>query len=208
MLFELENTSPLVVFYNDNYKNSCTLKSITFGLNDEYLISGSDDFKIYIWNIPSNISTELYKNIPDQLIEQPQPTYVRNTVTKVLNRETVGFISSANHVLVGHRSIVNNIASHPKIPLLCSTGVEKILKLWSPYPITPEHSISPPKPQLRQPLSEINPRAFNFNNFVPRLYSTEEDNTDESLETLLLFDWFNVLEAEDSSDEDDNSSFS
>lgn len=199
MLFEIESPTPLIVFYNNNYRNSCTLKSITFGLNDESIISGSDDFGVYIWNIPRDLESTLYRNIPNQLTEQSQPSYIRNTMSKLITKEEVSFKESADHVLVGHRSIVNNIASHPKIPLLCSTGVEKILKLWSPYPITPEHTLSPPIPQLRQPISEINLRTFNF---AQQLNYTADD-TEESLETLLLFDWFNVLEEENVSEEEE-----
>jgi hypothetical protein len=49
-----------------------------------------------------------------------------------------------------HRSIVNNIAYHPSLPLMVSSGVEKVIKMWSPYPITSEHR-EPMKVRRRQP---------------------------------------------------------
>lgn len=39
-------------FYHSDYYNSCTMKSCSFaGDNDEYVLSGSDDFNLYIWRV-------------------------------------------------------------------------------------------------------------------------------------------------------------
>lgn len=39
-------------FYHADYFNSCTMKSCSFaGDNDEYVISGSDDFNLYVWRV-------------------------------------------------------------------------------------------------------------------------------------------------------------
>jgi len=40
---------------DEGYINSCTMKSCTFaGSGDEFAISGSDDYNIYVWKMPSD----------------------------------------------------------------------------------------------------------------------------------------------------------
>lgn len=50
ILYNTFSPDPICQFYHSDYYNSCTMKSCTFaGENDEYIISGSDDFNLYIW---------------------------------------------------------------------------------------------------------------------------------------------------------------
>jgi hypothetical protein len=35
-------------------------------------------------------------------------------------------------IIIGSRSIVNNVRAHPKLPMLASCGIEKVVKIWSP----------------------------------------------------------------------------
>lgn len=67
----------------------------------QYIISGSDDFNVYIWEVP----------------ELPEPDAELVTVNR------------AFLVLTGHRSIVNQVRFNPDNHLIISTGVEKILKV-------------------------------------------------------------------------------
>lgn len=50
ILYNTFSQDPICQFYHSDYYNSCTMKSCTFaGENDEYIVSGSDDFNLYIW---------------------------------------------------------------------------------------------------------------------------------------------------------------
>lgn len=50
ILYGTSNEKPICQFYHPDYYNSCTMKSGSFaGENDEYILSGSDDFNMYMW---------------------------------------------------------------------------------------------------------------------------------------------------------------
>ncbi|XP_047668693.1 DDB1- and CUL4-associated factor 5 [Tachysurus fulvidraco] len=104
VLYELHSRLPSFQFDNQGYFNSCTMKSCCFaGDRDQYILSGSDDFNLYMWKIP---------NDPD-------------SAGRVVN--------GAFMVLKGHRSIVNQVRFNPHTYMICSSGVEKVIKVWSPY---------------------------------------------------------------------------
>ena len=45
-------------FDNPLYYNSCTMKSCCFaGSGDQYVLSGSDDFSLYMWKVPEDPGT-------------------------------------------------------------------------------------------------------------------------------------------------------
>lgn len=51
-LYSMFDPEPICQFYNPDYYNSCTMKSCTFaGPSDEYVLSGSDDFNLYVWRV-------------------------------------------------------------------------------------------------------------------------------------------------------------
>ncbi|TRY91365.1 hypothetical protein DNTS_008521 [Danionella cerebrum] len=106
VLYELHSRLPSFQFDNQGYFNSCTMKSCCFaGDRDQYILSGSDDFNLYMWRIPSDP-------------EAGGPGRV---------------VNGAFMVLKGHRSIVNQVRFNPHTYMICSSGVEKVIKLWSPY---------------------------------------------------------------------------
>jgi len=98
---EEENTSPVpgspvpVETYLRKYEGHCsvsTIKGVNFyGPNSEYVMSGSDDACIYIW-------------------ERKSGKLVR--------------------ILEGHKNIVNCVIWHPSSPLIASSGIDNIIKLW------------------------------------------------------------------------------
>lgn len=52
ILYSTLHSEPICQFYNPDYYNSCTMKSCTFaGANDEFVLSGSDDFNLYVWKV-------------------------------------------------------------------------------------------------------------------------------------------------------------
>ncbi|KAM4663838.1 DDB1- and CUL4-associated factor 5 [Discoglossus pictus] len=106
VLYDIYSRLPVFQFDNQGYFNSCTMKSCCFaGDHDQYILSGSDDFNLYMWKIPSN----------------PEA----GGAGRVVN--------GAFLVLKGHRSIVNQVRFNPDTYMICSSGVEKIIKIWSPY---------------------------------------------------------------------------
>ncbi|KAM7403545.1 hypothetical protein PAMA_004142 [Pampus argenteus] len=106
VLYELHSRLPSFQFDNQGYFNSCTMKSCCFaGDKDQYILSGSDDFNLYMWKIPKD----------------PEA----GGAGRVVN--------GAFMVLKGHRSIVNQVRFNPHTYMICSSGVEKVIKVWSPY---------------------------------------------------------------------------
>ncbi|KAM9842103.1 DDB1- and CUL4-associated factor 5 isoform 2-T2 [Aulostomus maculatus] len=84
VLYELHSRLPSFQFDNQGYFNSCTMKSCCFaGDKDQYILSGSDDFNLYMWKIPKDP-------------EAGGPGRV---------------VNGAFMVLKGHRSIVNQVWS-------------------------------------------------------------------------------------------------
>ena len=56
VLYNIRSSYPIVEFDDSGYYNSCTMKSCSFGGDsDQYILSGSDDFKLYMWKIPEHI---------------------------------------------------------------------------------------------------------------------------------------------------------
>ncbi|OCT64794.1 DDB1- and CUL4-associated factor 5 [Xenopus laevis] len=106
VLYDIHSRLPIFQFDNQGYFNSCTMKSCCFaGDRDQYILSGSDDFNLYMWRIPSS----------------PEA----GGAGRVVN--------GAFMILKGHRSIVNQVRFNPDTYMICSSGVEKIIKIWSPY---------------------------------------------------------------------------
>ena len=76
----IDSPSAIAQFDHPGYYNSCTMKSCCFaGPDDEFVMSGSDDFNVYMWGVPGEGDT------------CPQ------------------WVPRARHVLSGHRSIVNQV---------------------------------------------------------------------------------------------------
>ncbi|RZF44998.1 hypothetical protein LSTR_LSTR001959 [Laodelphax striatellus] len=99
VLYALHSAAHVAQFDHPGYFNSCTMKSCCFaGLNDQYVLSGSDDFNLYMWKVPAGDQKGVW-------------------------------VPSAHLVLVGHRSIVNQVRFCPENNLIASSGVEKIIKI-------------------------------------------------------------------------------
>lgn len=67
----------------------------------QFVVSGSDDFNIYIWEVPDDWA----------------------------DHNEVLTIGRAFMVLHGHRSIVNQVRFNPETHMLLSAGVEKVIKV-------------------------------------------------------------------------------
>lgn len=57
VLYATEKENAICQFYHPHYYNSCTMKTCCFaGDEDEYILSGSDDFNLYCWKTPTDES--------------------------------------------------------------------------------------------------------------------------------------------------------
>lgn len=62
ILYKTSMETAVSQFYHQDYYNSCTMKSCSFaGENDEYILSGSDDFNLYMWRV-TDADRKLYSN--------------------------------------------------------------------------------------------------------------------------------------------------
>jgi WD repeat-containing protein 22 len=53
VLYAVHSPTHICQFDHAGYYNSCTMKSCCFaGEDDQYVLSGSDDFNLYVWRIP------------------------------------------------------------------------------------------------------------------------------------------------------------
>ena len=84
ILYHVASPVQVCEFDHPGYYNSCTKKSCSFGgPADELVLAGSDDFNVYVWRVP-----------------RPGEEEERNI-----------WRGSAQLVLSGHRSIVNQVRS-------------------------------------------------------------------------------------------------
>ncbi|VDM42350.1 unnamed protein product [Toxocara canis] len=137
------NDGTSVEFSDSGYLNSCTVKSCSF-ISHDLVMTGSDDWNIYVWKIPQN-----------------RQTGERQTIDK------------AYRVLKGHRSIVNHARYSPHNRMLFSSGVEKIIKLWSAWELQGYYSNPIRRSMLTRPVMG-----------EPR----NDDSIEEDLNMLAFFD--------------------
>ncbi|CAF1210063.1 unnamed protein product [Adineta ricciae] len=126
VLFKLHQSQAFCQFDADNYVNLCTMKSGCFvGDQDQYVASGSDDFNVYIWRIPDHDDNHIN---------------VQNSSKSHLYSDH--FVWNAHMSLQGHRSVVNQVRYSSRLHTIVSSGVEKIIKIWTPYRTRNNHSNS------------------------------------------------------------------
>ncbi|KAL1461339.1 hypothetical protein WDU94_013244 [Cyamophila willieti] len=180
VLYNTRCSTAVAQFDHEGYYNSCTMKSCCFaGSEDEYVVSGSDDFVLYMWRVPKD--------------------------------DTYGqWIKSARHTLEGHRSIVNQVRYNEQNCILASSGVEKIVKLWSPFPLEPgpdedeDLEKSPVSRKVYTHEDYIRLILRNGETFMNHDYSTQSTNEDPRM--MAFFDSLVQREIEGWSPTDDSSS--
>ncbi|KAJ3059946.1 hypothetical protein HDU98_004037, partial [Podochytrium sp. JEL0797] len=135
------------------YSSTCTIKTGAFGgtATLDYLGKsrkhntssfvfgvGSDDRRAYVWEVPPKEFLLSRREEVDAVVdfgrrrrfEEDRVAFVGDNGVK-----KVPFEVSEEAFSVGvHRSIVNSILFHPKIPLVVTAGVEKICRVFSPFP--------------------------------------------------------------------------
>ncbi|PAV70719.1 hypothetical protein WR25_05356 [Diploscapter pachys] len=145
---------------DETYSNQHTIKSLEF-INDRQIITGSDHFQLFLWDIPEGDGKQKTEGI--------------------FSMQTV---RSASSILKGHRSIANHVRYSDRNKLLVSCGVEKLIKKENEL-FECWHSIemfgSYLKPRLRR-LMENDERTSG------RTRGRREDSVEEDLGMLLYFD--------------------
>jgi len=168
VLYDISSPKAFVEFDHPGYFNSCTMKSGTFGA-ENLVFSGSDDFNIYGWKVPT-------------LTEVNQPT-------KSIKR--------ADFVLKGHRSIVNQVRFNPVFNCLASSGVEKKIKLWSPFDITND-DVDKRGPSFSRRIHRREDHSWMVTN-SSNLIDCEHESVEENPKMLAFFD--SLVQRDLSSDE-------
>ena len=94
VLYDISSPRALVEFDHPGYFNSCTMKSGAITDNG-YVLSGSDDFNVYVWKIPEFLDDF---------------------------EKSTSYVKRADFVLKGHRSIVNQVRYNPVFNLYATSG--------------------------------------------------------------------------------------
>lgn len=178
-IYNVHCPGPVIEFDHSGYYNSCTMKSCCFaGDRDQYILSGSDDFNLFLWKVPEPCE-EKEKN----------------------------HISEARLVLSGHRQIVNQVRYNYSKFLIASSGVEKVIKIWSPLKLP---GMSGKTDNSRQMFThqQYFDMMINSNSSLSHDYSHQ--STEEDPHMLAFFDSLIQREVErsissDSDDSDDTS---
>lgn len=159
------------------YRNTTTTKHGSFGSSGDKLwySAGSDDFNAYIWEVPSVAALKEARRAPGPNAEEwfigdtpnigefmplayasaiadsaPLSAVVFDTRTHTNPGFTLpASLSTPSSILSAHRSIVNTTLFHPTLPLLFTSGIEKMVQVHSPTPF-PGHS-TPFVPRLPRP---------------------------------------------------------
>jgi len=218
ILYSTHQQEPLCIFQHPHFRNLCTLKSCSFaGIDEEYVASGSDDFKIYIWSIPDqeqiqqgyfdlvhqqfmDLVNQQHEIAKKELQEQSSNEKPKKKKKNATNTEPVMSIDQTKEILTGHRSIVNNVQFHPTFPILVSSGVEKVIKMWSPYPLNEQESTI--DSTLARKVFTPSDYAEIFHDFNFTHIEEEEEGLEESTKTIALFDFFNKYESAMDTDSD------
>ncbi|KAJ3534353.1 hypothetical protein NMY22_g6964 [Coprinellus aureogranulatus] len=186
------------------YMNSCTMKHGDFGgpgLDyDAFYGAGSDDFRAYIWRVPS--ASELLEGR-----EEVEPLHwwgeAENTPNVVAFTEGVNkpkFVPKQLDTpfdrLHGHRSIVNTVLFHPRLLHVLTAGIEKDIILHSPTPGSPCTQGLDATPQVVRDMSDDadEDRLTFLRSLIGEL--SEEDRDEER--TIRMFD--HILRTEGQAD--------
>ena len=123
-----------------SYGNSCTTKHLSFGGPpcevtsgsasndaDQYLATGSDDFRGYVWKIPSTASLlasreEINNDDGDWDPPKGQFGYILSALDQTLYVPVN--LNQPAFRLGGHQSIVNTARWHPVMPRIATCGIE------------------------------------------------------------------------------------
>eukprot|EP00993_Chasmostoma_nieuportense_P006981 NODE_766_length_1887_cov_20.698295_g713_i0.p1 GENE.NODE_766_length_1887_cov_20.698295_g713_i0~~NODE_766_length_1887_cov_20.698295_g713_i0.p1 ORF type:complete len:620 (+),score=135.06 NODE_766_length_1887_cov_20.698295_g713_i0:28-1860(+) len=112
LVFRTNEDTPFLEARAEHFSNKVTQKTVSFVGNNDYIASGSDDWRIYIWKLSNAVPcTSEYSHLTNAGSVVPSP----------------------HLVLQGHQSIVNSVLWNPVLPTLVSAGVERSITVWSGF---------------------------------------------------------------------------
>ncbi|CAG7836581.1 unnamed protein product [Allacma fusca] len=180
VLYATRDTGHLYQFNHTGYYNSCTMKSCSFaGTDDQFVLSGSDNFDLYMWRIPPEGSDR--------------------------------WVDEAHIILRGHRSIVNQVRYNKVHSVVVSSGVEKLIKVWSPfsfnsgrnYGTNSSINIHEKERRIYSHTEYIN-LVTQSGQFMSLTYDTTRKSTREDPRMMAFFDALVQRDIEGWSDDSDN----
>ncbi|KIM22012.1 hypothetical protein M408DRAFT_79690 [Serendipita vermifera MAFF 305830] len=196
-----------------SYSNTCTTKHLSFGgppsdltssngtVNDadQYLATGSDDFRGYVWKIPSTATLLANrKEIENDDGEWSPPKGQFGYIMSALD-ETLRVPMKLNQPafrLGGHQSIVNTARWHPVMPRIATCGIESKVVLHE-YCDSLTGSVKTDSAKVRRRVggslatraigrNRASSRAQNLNEVMGE--ESEEISDEEDSSTILYFD--------------------
>lgn len=195
-LYSIDDPNPLTVFHDQGYRNFCTHKSHCFGgPNDDWIIAGSDDYKIYVWNRRAreddNSSNNSSRSSYCQRLD-PKSNY---------NPSSVKVMDKASTILDCNLSNPNTTLWHPTLPLLFASGVEKAISVYSTVSTAMESLPSGFQGHHWERRESLKKRLLAHpalvNVFRMGLLNRNED-TDPLKEDFVTLAYFDILNQEDS----------
>ncbi|KAI0260688.1 WD40 repeat-like protein [Gloeopeniophorella convolvens] len=128
------------------FADSTTMKHGSFGGSalttggETYYSSGSDDFRGYLWKVPSleALGDERQEIAADEWLNGGEDGIIAFTGPSYSSKKYVPKeLSTPLTRLGGHLSIVNTTLIHPVLPLIATSGIERHVILHSPTPSAP-----------------------------------------------------------------------
>uniref|UniRef100_T1JJB3 Uncharacterized protein n=1 Tax=Strigamia maritima TaxID=126957 RepID=T1JJB3_STRMM len=116
VLYNVQSNKPICQFDHREYYNSCTMKSCCFaGDKDQFILSGSDDFNLYMWKIPDEGSGVTWVNEAHMVLK--------------------GHRSIVNQVRFNPSNFLLASSGVEKIVKVDADFNANVLQLWSPFPV-------------------------------------------------------------------------
>lgn len=143
-------------------EQQCSSSSSSRRKGKQYVVCGSEDTRVYVWQVPSVVEDQVVtlalsdrygkgttaSAVPPASAATAAATSSSSASAPSLSQQDLlltdvaasiaaapplYLLSQPSQVLVGHGSIPNSVSHHPTLPLLASSGVEKSIRLWSPF---------------------------------------------------------------------------
>ncbi|KAJ3193707.1 hypothetical protein HK101_004336 [Irineochytrium annulatum] len=160
------------------------MKVPQFQVKSTLFAMGSDDFRAYVWEIPP-VGELLERRKEVGKVGECRPPDCVEVIGPKKRRYVPCMIEEERFALQGHRSIVNSVVFHPHLPLIATAGVEKVVRLFAPFPLT---SDCVDAPALRPVSSNPRPRSL-FQD------DRHEETMEEDISTLRQFDYLLLSES-------------
>ena len=203
-LYTMNDTEPLCVLQSNHgeqseYQSISTIKTGSFSPDSNYFCAGSDDFSAYVWEIPS-ISHMKNKREMEYQGEFDEITFgFKRTKPFVIDQEAF--------TLKNHRSIVNSTLFHPYLPLIFTAGVEKLVRVFSPFKFVTDPGIFicflltllTLLDRIASTEGRQRSNPSNLGSLFRMRNLDEEENVEENMDTLAFFDILQAVDAQEDS---------